>query len=346
MPFLFIRNDITKIQADAIVNPTNCSLMQGSGTSRAIYLAAGEQLLARACARIGSCPLGKAVITKGFHLPARYIIHASGPVWQDGRHGEEQILYNTYIESLKLARKRRLKSIAFPLLSSGSYGYPKDRALPVAVSAINSFLAEHEMTVYLILYDFDSFTVSQKYLTSVKEYIDAHYIAAHHKAYCSPSIQNTRKSNSDRFLKRQAAAAHASLPPPPASMPAKERTRLLDNIMDHMGETFSQMLMRLIDERGMTDPEVYHRANIDRKLFSKIRTKPSYTPAKKTVLAFAVALGLSLDETKDLLKTAGYSLSESVKFDVILCFFLEQKIYDILEINEMLFYYDQPLLGG
>ena len=188
MPFLFIRNDITKIQADAIVNPTNCSLMQGSGTSRAIYLAAGEQLLARACARIGSCPLGKAVITKGFHLPARYIIHAAGPVWQDGRHGEEQILYNTYIESLKLARKRRLKSIAFPLLSSGSYGYPKDRALPVAVSAINSFLAEHEMTVYLVLYDFDSFAVSQKYLPAVKEYIDAHYIAAHHKAYYPPSI--------------------------------------------------------------------------------------------------------------------------------------------------------------
>lgn len=199
MPFLLIRNDITKVQADAIVNTANTELLEGSGASRAIYLAAGEERLQKACRKIGHCDLGKAVITEGFDLPARYIIHAAGPVWRDGASGEEEILYSAYMESMKLAKKRRLSSIAFPLISSGYYGYPKERALKTAVSAISDFL------------------------------------------------------------------------------------------MKHLGETFSQMLLRLIDERGLTDPEVYHRANIDRKLFSRIRNNRNYSPNKKTVLAFAIA---------------------------------------------------------
>lgn len=412
MPFLLMRNDITKVQADAIVNTANMELQQGSGTSRAIFLAAGEKELQRACRRIGHCDLGKAVITDGFRLPAKYIIHAVGPIWQGGRYGEDAILYSAYMESLKLAREWKLTSIAFPLISAGNYGYPKERALKIAVSAISDFLMENDMLVYLVLYDKKSLVVSQKLFASIEEYIDEHYIAENNEEY--PARDNRagakgirRRSFTDLIRAERDAKPEPSpimspepkpepssfsspeteseplpimtpeprpeslatmwlepspgmLPdmapePPrtmasqpfsaPPSMSSKEKTRLLDDIMLHIGETFSQMLLRLIDERGMTDSEVYHKANIDRKLFSKIRTNPNYSPAKKTIMAFAVALELSLDETKDLLGTAGYTLSGSSRFDVILSFFLENKIYDIFEINEMLFYYDQPMLG-
>ena len=405
MPFLIIRNDITKVWADAVVNTANTELLEGSGVSRAIYLAAGEEKLQKACRKIGHCDPGKAVITKGFGLPARYIIHAVGPVWRDGASGEEELLYSAYMESMKLAKKRRLASIAFPLISSGYYGYPKERALKTAVSAIRDFLKEHEMLVWLVIYDDASFVVSRRLFASIEEYIDGHYVEEHRE---EEVFRNSR-----RMEFREAPAAQAQeiplpdeqdeglpvpgvaleaeeapvtetaseddgplvpgsasetkrpdqprcLPPPPACaapfsgaaeqvrgpISTEEKTRQLDDIMKRLGETFSQMLLRLIDERGLTDPEVYHKANIDRKLFSKIRNNRGYSPNKKTVLAFAIALELSLDETVDLLRTAGYSLSESSRFDVILSFFLEKKIYDIFEINEMLFYYGQPILGG
>lgn len=353
MPFLLIRNDITKVQADAVVNTANTKLLEGSGVSRAIYLAAGEEKLQKACRRIGRCDPGKAVITKGFGLPARYIIHAVGPVWQDGASGEEEILYSAYMESMKLAKRRRLASIAFPLISSGYYGYPKERALKTAVSAIRDFLKEHEMLVWLVIYDDASFAVSQKLFASIEEYIDGHYVEEHQEEEVFRNDRRTEFHAAPAMRMPEVPSPPACAAPLPAAakrsrspLSAEEKTRQLDDIMQHLGETFSQMLLRLIDERGLTDPEVYHRANIDRKLFSKIRNNRRYSPNKKTVLAFAVALELSLDETVDLLRTAGYSLSESSRFDVILSFFLEKKIYDIFEINEMLFYYGQPILGG
>lgn len=179
MPFLLIRNDITKVCADAIVNTANTELMEGSGTSRAIYLAAGERKLQKACRKIGHCDVGKAVITNGFRLPAKYIIHAVGPVWQDGSCGEEKILYSAYMESMKLAKAWKLRSIAFPLISSGYYGYPKERALKTAISAISDFLMKNEMLVYLVIYDEKSFSVSRKLFASIEEYIDGHYVEKH-----------------------------------------------------------------------------------------------------------------------------------------------------------------------
>lgn len=416
MPFLLIRDDITKVRADAIVNPANESLTEGRGTSCAVFTAAGERLLTEACQRIGHCDPGKAVITEGFHLPASYIIHAVGPVWQGGNQGEEEILYSAYMESMKLAGERHLGSVAFPLLSSGSYGYPKEEALETAVSAIRDFLAEHEMTVYLVVYDAKSLAVSQRRFAHIEEYIDEHYVEENdedfhgftnapgplstHMAPAAPppskketadkkggGLRKNLFGRGGRRQSRPSAAGEVPPSPPPAqnlpqpsaapargfppsespahnlsprqapqpdftavprpmqATPAK-KIRLLDDIMLHMGETFSQMLLRLIDERGLADPDVYHKANIDRKLFSKIRTNVNYSPTKKTVMAFAIAMELSLDETKDLLQTAGYSLSSSSRSDVIISFFLENQIYDIFEINEMLFYYGQPILGG
>ena len=356
MPFLLIRNDITKVKADAIVNTANTRLEEGPGVSRAIYLAAGEGRLTEACRKIGRCDLGKAVITPGYGLPSRYIIHAVGPVWRGGGRGEDSILYSAYMESLKLAAEYGLESIAFPLISSGSYGYPKERALRVATSAFEDFLLGHEMMIYLVVYDRDSLGSSLGLFSSIQEYIDDHYVEEKRAAYRPEGERDRRllreRIEEDAGWDRRTEAKRGPEPeesirsfmPPLLSGQAPQRR--LEDMLNHLGETFSQMLLRLIDERGLTDAQVYHRANIDRRHFSKIRNHPDYAPNKKTVMAFAVALELSLDEAADLLKTAGFSFSDSSKFDVIIRFFLENRKYDVFEINEALFAYDQPLIGG
>lgn len=382
MPFLMIRNDITKVQADALVNPANEELLEGSGTSRAIYLAAGEEDLATACREIGHCSLGKAVITKAFNLDVKYIIHAVGPVWIDGEHDEEKYLYSAYMESMLLAKEYHLESIAFPLLSSGNYGYPKELAMKTAIHAISDFLMKEELLVYLVLYDRSAVTISKKLFTAVEEYIDDHYVEQkdesipkeeersgflrrairrrssyeeHTSAKSAVMGQNAdfagyealeRRSRFPKHkesVKSARSPEHKILEEDICFSPAPKRS--LDDLLSHMDETFSQMLLRLIDERGLKDSYVYKKANIDRRLFSKIRNDMYYAPNKKTVFAFSIALELSLDETKDLLMRAGFAFSRCSKFDVIICYFIENRKYDIFEINEMLFAYGQPLLG-
>ena len=344
MPFLLIRNDITKVSADAIVNPANRQLLEGSGTSRAIYLAAGEKLLTEACRKIGHCDPGQAVATEAFHLSARYIIHAVGPVWKDGHHGEDRLLYSAYSASMKLAVSLHLESIAFPLLSSGNYGYPKDQALRVAISAISDFLIDHELTVYMVLYDRKALAVSRKLFASVEEYIDDHYVDANDETFSRNRVLGSRFRFSEPDVQETGFCFEDTIALP--SSPVQQSDRSLDHLMEHMGETFSQMLLRLIDERGLKDSQVYKKANVDRRHFSKIRNDIHYAPNKKTVLAFAIALELSMDETKDLLMRAGFAFSMCSKFDVIICYFIEHENYNIFEINEMLFSYDQPLLGS
>lgn len=319
MPFLMIRDDITRIKTDAIVNPANEDLTEGRGTSRGIFLAAGEEKLTAACRKIGHCQLGKAVATKGFDLPADYIIHAVCPVWSAGGESQKEVLYRTYMAALDLAWDMKLSSVAFPLLSTGSYCWPKNDGVRIAVEAAHDFLAEHEMMIYLVLYDGESLKAGLRFAYVIEEYINDHYVAE----------------------KDESFFANASMPMPVSG----KKKRSLDDLMKHMDETFSQMLIRLIDERGLKDAYVYKKANIDRRHFSKIKNNEAYVPNKRTVLAFALALELSLDETKDLLKRAGFALSNSSKFDVIICYFLENHIYDIYEINEVLFAYQQPLIG-
>lgn len=338
MPFLMIRNDITKVHADAIVNPSNTELMEGSGTSRGIYQAAGEAELIEACRKIGGCAIGEAVITPAFRLPAKYIIHAAGTVWTDGTHGESDILYRTYWNSMKLAAAYHLESIAFPLLSSGNYGYPKDEALKVAVHAISDFLMEEEMRVYLVLYDRNALAVSRKLFASVEEYIDDHYVEEKDEEY--PYRASFFEDRTGRF-EVYGSPVFSPQQQPEGFAPA----RSLERLVNFQNETFSQMLLRLIDERGLKDAYVYKKANVDRRHFSKIRNDVNYAPNKKTVIAFAIALELSMDETKDLLMRAGFAFSCCSKSDVIICYFIENGMYDIFEINEMLFAYGQPVLG-
>ena len=328
MPLEIIRNDITRMIADAIVNPTNERLVGGGGTDLEIHKAAGP-LLAEECRSLGVLPVGQARITKGYDLPARYVIHTAGPVWKGGNTGEEGLLRDCYRNSLELAKEKGLESIAFPLISSGSFGYPKDRALGTAISAIGNFLLEHDMTVYLVVYDKTSFMLSSKLYSSIIQYIDERYVEE------KPAVR--RRSEvmlGDSMISQMDSQA----------IPRKSK-RSLDEVLGQIDETFSKSLIRLIDEKDIKDSVVYKKANVDRKLFSKIKNDSFYKPSKPTAIAFAIALELNLDETKDLLMKAGYALSNSSKSDIIIQYFIEQNNFNIYEINEVLFAFDQATIG-
>ena len=342
MPLEIIRNDITQVHADAIVNAANRSLLGGSGVDGAIHKAAGPELLAE-CRTLGGCKVGEAKITKGYRLPAKYVIHTVGPVWHGGGADEEKLLADCYRNSLVLARQYELESIAFPLISSGAFGYPKDKALKVAIAEIGDFLLQHEMTVYLVVFDRASFALSEKLFASIAEYIDDNYIDLH------PVGDRNRRElicMQEEVLEEASYEASLSAAYMPAPAAPLKRKRKLADVVKQLEETFSQMLLRLIDEKGMSDAETYKRANIDRKLFSKIRNDIHYKPSKPTVLCFAIALRLNLDETRDLLLKAGFALSHSSKFDIIVQYFIEEGNYNIFEINEALFAFDQGLLGS
>ena len=343
MPFLMIRNDITKVAADAIVNPANRNLLQGSGTSRAIYQAAGEQELTASCEAIGRCDLGKAVCTPAFGLPAKYIFHAVCPAWHGGFFGEAEQLAGAYHSALELAAEYHCESVAFPLLSSGNYGYPKEQAFRIAVDTITQYVMEHDLTVYLVLYDRDSLAVSRKLFASVEEYIDDHYVAQNDESY---GFGRRRRELSERRRLLEEDAAVPMLGAVPAPAAALRTARSLESLMDNLGESFTTRLLRLIDERGLKDSTVYKQSNISRQHFSKIQCNRDYNPKKKTVLAFAVGLHLSEDETIDLLKSAGYAFSDGSKRDWIVRYCLEHKIYNINQVNTLLFEYDQEQLGA
>lgn len=329
MPLQLVRNDITKMKVDAIVNAANTALKRGGGVCGAIFSAAGAKELQAECDRIGGCKVGEAVISKGYNLPAKYIIHTVGPVWQGGHANEAQLLHNCYINSLNLALKHKCESIAFPLISSGIFGYPKDQALHVAISAISEFLLNNEANVYLVLFDKNAVTLSEKLFTAITEYIDDHYV--------DERLLKERHRGIEYVAGRAVIRQDEVLYSP---------SRSLEDVLGQLDETFSEMLLRLIDEKGLTDVETYKRANIDRKLFSKIRSNKEYHPSKATALALAIALKLNLDETLDLLSKAGYTLSPSSKFDVIIQYFIEEGNYNIFEINEALFYFEQATLGS
>jgi len=332
MPFTIVRQDITTLKVDAIVNAANTNLQRGGGVCGAIFIAAGPQQLQAACDNLAPIKTGEAVITPGFNLPAKYIIHAAGPVYQpENKERSEQLLRAAYTSALKLAVENNCESIAFPLISSGIYGYPKDEALQVAISSIEDFLIDHDLNVTLVVFDKASFSVSQVLLGAVDSYIDQHYVDTrpiYRRQLLDIEQQDLYGKSEDAVL------YHREFP---VSTP-------LEHIVGNLDEPFSDMLLRLIDAKGMSDVEVYKRANLDRKLFSKIRSNADYRPSKRTAIALAVALRLSLDETEDFLARAGFALSRAIKFDVIVEYFIVNRKYNIFEINEVLFAYDQQLL--
>ena len=361
MPFEIVRNDITRMEVDAIVNAANEGLLGGGGVDGAIHRAAGPRLL-EACRAIGGCPTGDVRITPGFDLPCRWVIHTVGPVWRGGGAGEAELLRACYARSLALALATGCRSVAFPLISAGAYGYPREEALRIATGAIRDFLMTEEMQVYLVVYDRASFSIGEKLYERIRSYIDDSAV---------PEESLAEAMRRRRYNAMDAAPAPFAAPAAPAPAAPKRRrresaaaseafesikpavihpeTRPDDNLEDYLrqiDEGFRDMLLRLIDERGMTDAECYKLANVDRKLFNKIKNVPDYRPGKSTVLAFAVALKLPLPQIREMLGKAGFSLSRSSKADLIVEFFVRQGCYDVFEINEALFSFDQKLLGS
>ena len=329
MPLIIVRNDITKMPVDAIVNAAKESLLGGGGVDGCIHRAAGPELL-QECRTLGGCKTGDAKITKAYRLPCRYVIHTVGPVWNGGKYGEREQLASCYRTSLALAKEHGCETLAFPLISSGVFGYPKDQALRVAVDTISEFLAENNMTVYIVIFDRAAYQIGNKLFADIAAYIDDHYVDAH---------TDSRRERMRRMgvVESRMLTAYEDAP---------MATSGLDEVLAHLDAGFSETLLKLIDRSGKKDTEVYKKANVDRKLFSKIRNNPDYKPSKPTAVAFAIALELSLPETRDLIARAGYALSASSKFDVIIEYFIRQKKYDIFEINEALFAFDQSLLGA
>lgn len=424
MPFQIIRNDITKVKADAIVNTANPEPVFSDGTDGALYRAAGEEKLPAERKKIGRIPVGGAALTPAFGLDAEYIIHTVGPVWQGGGHGEADAVRRCYRNSLRLAQEHGCESIAFPLISTGIYGFPKEEALQIALAEISDFLMREDMLVWLVVFDSESFGLSEKLFAEIDSYIDEYYVAdrtaEEYGAVCAGAPADSfdegskgsrrKRSNAFQNLRRQAEDSLESqreetdslkfpMPPsgqqrgaggkgwpvpsarqgkkepkppaaqyaaaagtarisveehsqikPPGLFQKKKRSeaqeRSLEDVVAQLGETFQQRLFRLIDERSLTDVEVYKKANLDRKLFSKIRCNADYRPKKITAVALAVALELSLDETKDLLSRAEMALSPSSKFDLIITYFIEREVYDVYTINVALFQHGQPLLGA
>jgi O-acetyl-ADP-ribose deacetylase (regulator of RNase III) len=314
MPFLLVKGDITKLEVDVVVNAASTSLGMGGGVCGAIFRAAGVSLMQQACAPLAPIASGDAVITPGFALPCKAVIHTAGPIYRDGKHQEREILTRCYRNSLRLALQEGFASIAFPLISSGIYGYPKQEALEVASSAITCFLEHEEMLVYLVLFDRASLVANAAHLDSLKHYLD-----------------HGQQEVSEEVL---------------FSVRCEEPYPELEKQLGEQAKSFDEMVLGLIRAEWKTEVEVYKKANLDRRLFSKIRSGNGYIPSKRTILALAFGLELSRDATEELLACAGYDLSPSTTFDRIISFFLSKEVYDVFAINEVLFSYDQPLLGS
>ena len=338
MPLQIIRNDITKMSVDAIVNAANTSLLGGGGVDGCIHRAAGPELLAE-CSTLHGCETGSAKITKGYRLPCKYVIHTVGPRWRDGKHWEQELLESCYRTSLNLAKENGCQSVAFPLISSGIYGYPKDQALKVAVDTISTFLLENEMMVYIVIFDRKAYQISGKLFADIAAYIDDRYVEEH-------TDRRAEQRRRLEALSEESCLEAALAPMPPETICESYSGQSLEEALGQMDESFSEMLLRKIDESGMTDAQCYKKANIDRKLFSKIRSDKFYKPSKPTVLAFALALELPLAQMQEMLGKAGFTLSHSSKFDIIVEYFVERGNYNVYEINEALFAFDQSLIGA
>ena len=446
MPFEIVRGDITEFQADAIVNTANPMPVVGYGVDAGIHAKAGPKLLA-ARKRIGAIAEGCAAITRGYDLSARYVIHAVSPAWKGGDAGEEEALRRTYDSALKLAARHRCKSVAFPLLATGHYGFPKPLALQIAVNAFSAFLMDHEMQITLVVFDRTSFQLSGNLVKDVESYIDENYVKSKlNQEFHLPEdaedelwhrLMNQRRMSEiearERYRTKREEVFYGSMPmkapepekpeepeeedleedagaprdfgtlhaasriEPPARLPApdaehtpappaapsrplgappapreaskpatqkasfpmftgfrgKETTAAapspeqdISQLLAGMKDGFSPTLLHMIDRSGRTDADVYKHANVDRRLFSKIRSNPQYNPSKTLVLAFAISLKLDLDDTKYLLETAGFALSNSNITDTVVAYCIRHNIYDIYQVNSLLFQFDGMLLGS
>lgn len=363
MPFEIIRNDLANMTADAIVNTANPNPVIGAGTDAAIHLKAGPALL-EARKKIGKISVGHCAITPAFGLDAKYVIHTVGPVWQGGNHQESQLLQMSYRSALETALEYGCSSVAFPLISAGSYGFPPEEALHIAVNTFSQFLLHHEMHIYLVVWSKEAFRLSRNLFQNVRSFIDDHYVEeTGHSVYRSLSGY----SFSDRRREIPIETYTESRPSPTpffsaapcgtvscapknksitkASAKSISSSLSLDELLLNTDAGFTETLLKLIDETGKKDSDIYKKANVSKQHFSKIRNNPDYKPTKATAVAFAIALELDLEQTKDLIGRAGYALTNSSKFDVIIMYFISKKNFNMFDINMTLFQFDQMTLG-
>lgn len=435
MSLKIVRQDITKMNTEAVVNTANRKPRVGSGCDTAIYEAAGyEELLAYRKENIGEVPEGEAFLTPGFHLPAKYIIHTVSPLYINGAEGEEEKLRACYRNSLQIAAKQQIKSIAFPLIATGSFGYPKEEGLRIAVDEINAFLLHHDMLIYLVVFDEKATTLGEKLYPDLEAYIDRHYVeeksseeymnpympgwngnlqaqrtmfsaqAVHPMPLAMPAAggspkgraekekqsrglfgglfedrrKGRGKAKEDHFsedFEREFPSARFCKEVPSESLSREtsaepfEEESCIDSVLPslafeadavvpveddessedyefaeiheqklqerlrHRADTFSQYLMYMIQEKGMENADVYKRGVVDKKVFSKIKNHVDYHPEKLTALCLCVGAKLNLDETKDLLARAGYALSPCDQTDIIFSYFIENKIYDMIDLD-------------
>ncbi|WP_031555417.1 macro domain-containing protein [Lachnospira multipara] len=363
MPFQIVRNDITKMQVDAIVNTANPMPGYGAGIDSAVYEAAGKDKLLAKRHEIGAIYKGTSVITDGYNLSAKFIIHTVGTAWQGGKAGEEDIIRKCYRSVFDVAVNNNISSLAIPLLASGSYGFPKGIALRIALSEIEAFMSESDMDIYLVVFDEKSVSLSSELYGDIDEYINDNYVEEkNQEEYPDSNGRNERvvqRSESfagglasngaaPTFSKANKAARkdeEEMLSDVCLSAPILEEERSLDDVVNNLDKTFMELVFSFADAKGLTDVEVQKKANLDRKAFSKLKCGTTKNPSKSTALALAVALELNLDDTKDLLSRAGLALSPCSKQDVIVQYFIEKKAYDIYEINLALFEHGEQLLG-
>ncbi|MCI7775551.1 MAG: macro domain-containing protein [Enorma sp.] len=375
MPFSIVRDDISRVRADVLVNAANVRLAPGGGVCGALFSAAGFDEMRAACEAIGGCATGDAVATPAFNLPARWCVHAVGPIWRGGRAHEEELLHRCYRSAFARAVELGARSVAFPLISAGIYGFPVERALAIVREEVAAFLRHHdEVALTLVVFERAVVQMGNALVEQVQEYIDDEYVDSSsfmrrdtgelerelrwtEDASAPLSVEMAEPVALPEYLQEDDAPTvmpSASRPFVASSIgmpgaPSRAGTTLdaeIAQLVATLDAPFSTTLLALIDARGMTDAEVYHRANISRQLFSKIRGNESYRPSKQTVVALAIALELDMSATQDLLARAGFTLSKSSKFDVIVRFFIEHGIYDLFQLNEVLFAYDLPLVGS
>ena len=351
MPLKIIRQDITKIKCDAIVNPTNRHMWPGGGADAAIHEAAGPELLDY-CQKLGGVSVGEAKITPAFNLPSKYVIHTAGPEWEGGLSGERVLLRSCYKESMKLAIEHRCKTVAFPLIASGLYGYPKDKVLKEATDVLSKFLKHYEMDVYIVVYDKTAYSISRDLYDDVQSFVDNFYVEMHSDMFDNFREEDnyaSYKANRIMFEKLSASKEQieeCSIEAPICCDSVPFQSARLDEMLKDMDKGFAETLFDYIDKKGLTDVEAYKCANVSRKTFSKIKCDKCYKPSKITAISFAVGLHLNLDETKHLLSTVGMALSRADKFDVIIEYFIMSGKYKTIhDVNEVLYQFDQVLLG-
>ena len=345
MPFEIVRNDITKMQVDAIVNAASRLPRVNAGVDSAIHKKAGPSLLL-ARKEVGYIQPGTAAITPAFNLDAEYVIHAATPTWMDGQHGELKLLRQAYDMCLELAVKNNCDSIAFPLLASGNHGFPKSKALHVAISAFSEFLMEHEMQIYLVVFSKDSVKLSEKLVHNVACYIDEYYVEEYEQEIYGGINEERRR---DRYqMRRMMEMQTDCMMAPCASEPCSKVSvgMSLGDFIKEKDAGFTETLLSLIKKKGLKNATIYKKANISKQHFSKIINDPNAKPSKQTAIALALALELDVEATKDLIGRAGYALTNSSTFDLIIRYFIEHKQFNVIEINIALYEFDQSLLGA